>query len=177
MRASRHQVREAAVGAVEVARHRASDVVGGSAEHLGASIERGAKVLEGGIDRAAEVLPIVSVEVVRRRRRSRRPLVLVLLVLVGACALVWFARRRRPSSTASEASEVSEVSEEYHVVPASGGGWDLTAEPTGDVISHHDTQAQGVERATELAAGDGGGEVVIHGLDGEPRDTKRVASS
>jgi hypothetical protein len=168
MRASRHQVREAAVGAVEVARHRASDVVGGSAEHLGASIERGAKVLEGGIDRAAEVLPIVSVEVVRRRRRSRRPLVLVLLVLVGAGALVWFARRRGPSSTASE---------EYHVVPARGGGWDLTVEPTGDVISHHDTQVQGVERATELAAGDGGGEVVIHGLDGEPRDTKRVASS
>jgi hypothetical protein len=168
MRASRHQVREAAVGAVEVARHRASDVVGGSAEQLGATIERGAKVLEGGIDRAVEVLPVVSVEVDRRRRRSRRPLVLAVLLLAGVGVALWFARRRGPSSA---------VGDGYHVVPANGGGWDLTSDGTGDVISHHDTQAQGVERATEVAAGAGGGEVVIHGLDGEPRDTKRVAAS
>jgi hypothetical protein len=168
MRASRHQVREAAVGAVEVARHRASDVVGGSAEQLGATIERGAQVLEVGIDRAVEVLPIVSVEVDRRRRRSRRPLVIVLLLLAGVGAALWFARRRGPSNAGGE---------RYHVVPASDGGWDVAADGTGDVVSHHDTQAQGVERATEAAAGVGGGEVVIHGLDGEPRDTKRVAAS
>jgi len=169
MRASGNQVRGAAVGAVEVARNRASEVVGGSADHLVATIERGAKGLEGGIERAVDVLPGIAVEVARPRRR-RRPSILVLLVLAaGAGALVVWLRRRAAVPAGEGAG--------YHVVPADGGGWNLTGADVDDVISHHDTQAHGVERAAELAEEHGGGDVVIHGLDGQPRDTRHVAAS
>jgi hypothetical protein len=120
------------------------------------------QVREGAVD----VAPGITVELARRRRG--RPRVLVVL-LVGAGALVWWTRRRSAASPSGGGGG-------YHVLPADGGGWNLTGSDVDDVISHHDTQALGVERATQLAGEDGGGEVVIHGLDGRPRDTKRVAA-
>ncbi|HEY6532066.1 MAG TPA: DUF2188 domain-containing protein [Acidimicrobiales bacterium] len=112
---------------------------------------------------------VAAVEVARyRRRRRRRSLVALLLLAGGAALALWFALRSKASTG---------LDESYHVVPADSGGWDLTGTDSSDVLSHHDTQAHGVERATEMAAERGGGEVVIHGVDGAPRDTKQVAAS
>ena len=60
-------------------------------------------------------------------------------------------------------------------MPADGGGWDVTGPNDASVVSHHPTQAEGIEAAAALAAGAGGGEVVIHGRDGKPRDTRRIS--
>lgn len=62
-----------------------------------------------------------------------------------------------------------------HVVPNKGGGWDVV-KPGGDrASSHHDTQADAIDRAREIVGNAGGGEVRIHGRDGQIRDTDTIA--
>jgi hypothetical protein len=41
--------------------------------------------------------------------------------------------------------------------------------------SHHETQADAIDRAREIVDNSGGGEVVIHGRDGRIRDSDTIA--
>jgi hypothetical protein len=63
---------------------------------------------------------------------------------------------------------------ERHVVPNPDGGWDVKA--PGAERSSADTkrQDQAIDRAREIVHNSGGGEVVIHGRDGQIRDSDTV---
>ena len=64
--------------------------------------------------------------------------------------------------------------ERRHVVPGSGGGWDVTKPGSSRASAHTDTQAQAVDRARDIVTNAGGGEVIIHGRDGQIRDSDTV---
>ena len=61
-----------------------------------------------------------------------------------------------------------------HVVPNPDGGWDVKAPKADRASSHHDTQAEAIDRAKEIVGNAGGGEVRIHGTDGRIRDSATV---
>jgi hypothetical protein len=61
-----------------------------------------------------------------------------------------------------------------HVVPNPEGGWDVRAPNADRASSHHSTQAEAEARAKEIVGNAGGGEVVIHGRDGQIRDSDTV---
>lgn len=63
---------------------------------------------------------------------------------------------------------------ERHVTPNSSGGWDVEKPDASRASSHHDTQAQAIDRARGIVGNSGGGEVVIHGRDGRIRDSDTV---
>lgn len=62
-----------------------------------------------------------------------------------------------------------------HVVPNKDGGWDVKAPGASRASAHTNTQAQTVGRAREIVHNAGGGEVRIHGRDGQIRDSDTVA--
>lgn len=62
-----------------------------------------------------------------------------------------------------------------HVVPNSDGGWDVVKPNADRASTHHETQADAIDRAREIVHNVGGGEVVIHGRDGRIRDSDTVA--
>lgn len=73
-----------------------------------------------------------------------------------------------------EAAQVPNTSNSRHVVPNSGGGWDVK-KPGGDRASAHtSTQKEAIQRATEIVHNAGGGEVRIHGRDGQIRDSNTI---
>jgi hypothetical protein len=61
------------------------------------------------------------------------------------------------------------VDSDRHVVPNPNGGWDVEAPGAGRSSSHHDTQADAIQRAREIIHNAGGGELVTHGTDGRIR--------
>lgn len=61
-----------------------------------------------------------------------------------------------------------------HVVPNRDGGWDIVAPGGKRASAHTDTQAQAVDRAGQVVGNAGGGEVRIHGRDGQLRDSDTV---
>jgi hypothetical protein len=62
-----------------------------------------------------------------------------------------------------------------HVVPNAGrGGWDVVKEDHGRASAHTKTQAEAIDRAATIVDNQGGGEVVIHGRDGQVRDKDTV---
>ena len=61
-----------------------------------------------------------------------------------------------------------------HVVPNPNGGWDVVAPNAGRASAHRDTQADAIDRARDIVTNAGGGEVRIHGRDGQIRDTDTV---
>jgi hypothetical protein len=63
---------------------------------------------------------------------------------------------------------------ERHVVPNPGGGWDVTAPGADRASAHTETQGQAIDRARQIVHNTGGGEVVIHGRDGQIRDSDTV---
>jgi hypothetical protein len=68
--------------------------------------------------------------------------------------------------------------EERHVVPSPDGGWDLLAEGTAQVASHHATPREAVQRARAVLLDDAdGGELLLHDSDGEIRAKVRVRPS
>ena len=67
------------------------------------------------------------------------------------------------------------TSNSRHVVPNPGGGWDVKAPGANRASSHHGTQAEAEQRAKEIVANRGGGEVRIHRRDGRIRDSDTVA--
>lgn len=63
---------------------------------------------------------------------------------------------------------------EAHIVPSSGHGWDVVVTGATSPVSHHQTQSAAVSHARRLAASKGGGEVLIHGRQGQIRDSMTV---
>ncbi len=63
---------------------------------------------------------------------------------------------------------------ERHIVQNPKGGWDVKKPTAARASSHHRTQAEAEARAKKILAGDGGGEAVLHGLDGKIRDSDTV---
>lgn len=61
-----------------------------------------------------------------------------------------------------------------HVVPNPEGGWDVEKPGASRASTHHDTQAEAIDRAREIVGNAGGGEVVIHRPDGRIRDSDTV---
>lgn len=61
-----------------------------------------------------------------------------------------------------------------HVVPRRGGGWDVRAPGADRASARSATQAEALRRAREIVGNAGGGEVVIHGRDGQIRDSDTV---
>lgn len=55
------------------------------------------------------------------------------------------------------------------------GGWDVVAPGASRASSHHDTQADAIARGREIVQNAGGGEVRIHGRNGQIRDSDTVA--
>jgi hypothetical protein len=72
-------------------------------------------------------------------------------------------------------SEEYDMSSNRHVVPSPDGGWDVKAPGDERASSHHDTQAEAIDRAREVVHNAGGGEVVTHGPDGRIRDSDTIA--
>jgi hypothetical protein len=62
-----------------------------------------------------------------------------------------------------------------HVVPNPTGGWDVVKPGAERASSHHDTQQQAIDRGREIVHNLGGGELRIHGRDGQIRDSDTVA--
>lgn len=62
-----------------------------------------------------------------------------------------------------------------HVTPNPDGGWDVQKPGGSRASSHHETQADAIGRAREIVGNAGGGEVRIHGRDGQIRDSDTVA--
>ena len=61
-----------------------------------------------------------------------------------------------------------------HVVPNPQGGWAVRKPGASRASSHHETQAQAEAHAKEILTRTGGGEAVIHGRDGQIRDSDTV---
>lgn len=64
-----------------------------------------------------------------------------------------------------------------HVLPSPNGGWDVKAPGAKRASSHAKTKAAAVRRAREIVHNAGGGEVIIHGRDGEVRTTSTIRPS
>ena len=62
-----------------------------------------------------------------------------------------------------------------HVTPNPEGGWDVRAAGAARASSHHDTQADAIDRGRAIVGNAGGGEVRIHGRDGQIRDSDTIA--
>jgi hypothetical protein len=60
------------------------------------------------------------------------------------------------------------------VVPDGDGGWKVEAPNAQRASSRHDTQGEAIDRAREIVRNAGGGEVRIHGRDGQIRDSDTV---
>ncbi|GAA2368189.1 DUF2188 domain-containing protein [Dactylosporangium salmoneum] len=64
--------------------------------------------------------------------------------------------------------------DERHVVRNPNGGWDIVAPDAQRRSGHADTQAAAIDRAREILGNRNGGEIVIHGRDGNIRDSDTV---
>ncbi|MFD6073740.1 DUF2188 domain-containing protein [Amycolatopsis lurida] len=63
-----------------------------------------------------------------------------------------------------------------HVVPNKDrGGWDVQAPGASRASSHHDTQAEAIDRGRQIVQNAGGGELRIHGVNGKLRDSDTIA--
>lgn len=60
------------------------------------------------------------------------------------------------------------------VVPNADGGWDVVKPGAQRASTHHDTQADAINRGREIVRNLGGGELRIHGRDGQIRDSDTV---
>lgn len=61
-----------------------------------------------------------------------------------------------------------------HVTPNPKGGWDVQKPGASRASTHHDTQNDAINRAREIVTNEGGGEVRIHGRNGQIRDSDTV---
>ncbi|WP_071606299.1 DUF2188 domain-containing protein [Luteipulveratus halotolerans] len=62
-----------------------------------------------------------------------------------------------------------------NVVPNPNGGWDVRAPGASRSSAHTETQAEAIHRARSIVRNAGGGEVTIHGQDGQIRDSDTIA--
>lgn len=61
-----------------------------------------------------------------------------------------------------------------HVVPDPDGGWNIKKPDAQRSSGHFDTQAEAINRAREIVHNAGGGELRIHGRNGEIRDSDTI---
>lgn len=61
-----------------------------------------------------------------------------------------------------------------HVVPTDDGRWAVRGENADRASGVFDTKRQGQDHGREILGGSGGGELVIHGLDGRIQDSDTV---
>jgi Uncharacterized protein conserved in bacteria (DUF2188) len=64
---------------------------------------------------------------------------------------------------------------ERHVVSNPDGGWNVESPNSQRASARRTTQADAIDRAREILKNGGGGEIVIHGRDGQIRDSGTVA--
>ena len=62
-----------------------------------------------------------------------------------------------------------------NVVPNPKGGWDVDAPGASRSSGHFDTQRQAIDRGREILHNASGGELRIHGRDGQIRDSDTIA--
>ncbi len=62
-----------------------------------------------------------------------------------------------------------------NVVPNPAGGWDVEKPGASRSSGHFDTQGDAIDRGRQILGNDGGGELRIHGRDGQIRDSDTVA--
>lgn len=62
-----------------------------------------------------------------------------------------------------------------HVVPAEDG-WHVEKNEAQRASAKTPTQAEAIKRAVEIVANDGGGEVIVHGIDGAVRERRSIAA-
>lgn len=62
-----------------------------------------------------------------------------------------------------------------HVVPNPDGGWDVKKPGASRASSHHDTQAEALDRGRDIVRNAGGGELVTHNRQGQIRDSDTIA--
>ena len=62
-----------------------------------------------------------------------------------------------------------------HVVP-SEDGWNVEKDNAQRPSAKAPTQAEAIKRAVEIVSNDGGGQVVVHGTDGNVRETRTVSA-
>ena len=62
-----------------------------------------------------------------------------------------------------------------NVVPDPQGGWKVEKPGASRASAHTNTQAEAIDRAREILHNDGGGELRIHGRDGQIRDSNTIA--
>ena len=63
-----------------------------------------------------------------------------------------------------------------HVVPNSTGGWDVVKPDSTRASAHFGTQKEAIDRAREILTNDGGGELRIHGENGQIRQSDTVGN-
>jgi Uncharacterized protein conserved in bacteria (DUF2188) len=64
---------------------------------------------------------------------------------------------------------------DYEITPNPKGGWDVIADGGKRASSHHDTQKAAHAAARLYATKAGGGEIRIHGKDGQIRQSDTIA--
>lgn len=105
MRASTDQVRNATVDAVDAARHRASGLVSTGADLVTTTLDKGASVVEGGIERVAEKAPMVSVGGAEQKESHRlRTTLIAVAVLLGVLAVARTLQARRKGQASGPAT-------------------------------------------------------------------------
>ncbi|MGB0972134.1 MAG: DUF2188 domain-containing protein [Mycobacterium sp.] len=62
-----------------------------------------------------------------------------------------------------------------HVVQNPNGGWDVKKPGASRASAHADTQREATQRAGDIVRNSGGGEVRIHGRNGQIRDSNTIA--
>jgi hypothetical protein len=61
-----------------------------------------------------------------------------------------------------------------HVVPSDEGGWEIKGPHAQRSSVHFETQSEAYDRARQIVGNLGGGEVVIHGRDGQIRNSNTI---
>jgi hypothetical protein len=61
------------------------------------------------------------------------------------------------------------------VVRRADGAWEVTKPGSQRVSAVAPTQAEAIQRGTEILGNDGGGELRVHGVDGQIRDQRTIA--
>ena len=178
-RASLEPLVDKGTNLVESAKGHVEQALDTADSHLRELLEAGATRATTGLDRVDKAAPVITID--RRSGRSRRWLFLVVVVALGAIgAWLWSRRGASHADVARPASTVGRDDEaiggpRYEVMQATEGGWNVVG-PSGS-SENRKTQAEAIDAAKRIASSAGGGEVVVHGLDGKPRTTLSVPRS
>jgi hypothetical protein len=68
----------------------------------------------------------------------------------------------------------SQTPKNRHVVPNPSGGWDVKKPGANRSSTHTATQREATRRASGIVRNSGGGEVRIHGRNGQIRDSNTI---